>query len=347
MSLADDVLAGDRRALGRAITLVESTRPDHRAEAVELLQAVLPHTGTGIRLGVSGAPGVGKSTFIDAFGCHVIEQGTTARGAGRRPVVGSLGRLHPRRQDPHGGAGPAARGVHPPLPRRPHARRRGPSHPRGDAAVRGRRLRRRAGRDRRRGPVRDGRGRDGRPVLPARRAGRRRRPAGRQARRDGAGRAAGGHQGRRRPRPRRQPGVRRPEARPPADAAAPPQLDAAGRPDLGPHRHGPRRGVGRGARAPAGARVVRRADLDARANRPGSGSGPSCARAWSSGSSPTPATRCGPPSSTSSPAASCPRWPPIASSTSVPEPFATRSDASRPAPAPFCRADRRRWSICA
>ena len=73
--LADDLLAGDRRALGKAITLVESARADHRGDAVELLQAVLPHTGEGIRLGISGAPGVGKSTFIDAFGTHVIDDG--------------------------------------------------------------------------------------------------------------------------------------------------------------------------------------------------------------------------------------------------------------------------------
>ena len=91
MTLADDVLAGDRRALGRAITLVESTRADHRAEAVELLRAVLPHTGTGIRLGVSGAPGVGKSTFIDAFGCHVIDQGTTLAVLAVDPSSGRSG----------------------------------------------------------------------------------------------------------------------------------------------------------------------------------------------------------------------------------------------------------------
>ncbi|MDE0805233.1 MAG: methylmalonyl Co-A mutase-associated GTPase MeaB [Acidimicrobiales bacterium] len=75
MRLAGELLAGDRRALGKAITLVESARADHRTEAVELLQAVLPHTGHGVRLGISGAPGVGKSTFIDAFGNHVIDDG--------------------------------------------------------------------------------------------------------------------------------------------------------------------------------------------------------------------------------------------------------------------------------
>ena len=75
--LADGLRDGDRRSLGRAITLVESTRPDHRAQAVELLELVLPDTGGSIRLGISGAPGVGKSTFIDAFGRHVLDSGTT------------------------------------------------------------------------------------------------------------------------------------------------------------------------------------------------------------------------------------------------------------------------------
>ncbi|MEQ9638695.1 MAG: methylmalonyl Co-A mutase-associated GTPase MeaB [Alphaproteobacteria bacterium] len=69
--------AGDRRALGRAITLVESVRADHRAQATELLQRLLPDTGQARRIGISGAPGVGKSTFIEAFGRHLIEQGLT------------------------------------------------------------------------------------------------------------------------------------------------------------------------------------------------------------------------------------------------------------------------------
>jgi LAO/AO transport system kinase len=73
--LAEAVLEGDRRALARAITLVESTRKDHRAGANALLQALLPHTGASIRLGISGVPGVGKSTFIEALGNHVIDQG--------------------------------------------------------------------------------------------------------------------------------------------------------------------------------------------------------------------------------------------------------------------------------
>jgi LAO/AO transport system kinase len=68
------VLDGERRALARAITLVESTRPDHRAEAEALLSEVLPHTGGATRIGISGAPGAGKSTFIEALGLHVVRE---------------------------------------------------------------------------------------------------------------------------------------------------------------------------------------------------------------------------------------------------------------------------------
>ena len=74
-TLANGVLEGDRRSLARAITLVESTRPDHRADAEALLTQVLGHTGNAIRIGISGAPGAGKSTFIEALGLHVIDQG--------------------------------------------------------------------------------------------------------------------------------------------------------------------------------------------------------------------------------------------------------------------------------
>ena len=64
-----------RRAIAKAITLLESTRADHRAQADELLTALLPHTGKSFRLGISGVPGVGKSTFIEVLGLYLIEQG--------------------------------------------------------------------------------------------------------------------------------------------------------------------------------------------------------------------------------------------------------------------------------
>jgi LAO/AO transport system kinase len=74
-ALAEKVLAGDRRALARAITLIESTRPDHRAAAEALLARLLPASGRSVRLGISGVPGVGKSCFIERFGLHVIAGG--------------------------------------------------------------------------------------------------------------------------------------------------------------------------------------------------------------------------------------------------------------------------------
>src|SRR5213080_3317911 len=74
-ALAADVRAGSRRALAKAITLVESTRADHQRAAQRLLELLLPDTGRAARVGVSGVPGVGKSTFIEAFGLHLIGLG--------------------------------------------------------------------------------------------------------------------------------------------------------------------------------------------------------------------------------------------------------------------------------
>ncbi|HEV7524356.1 MAG TPA: methylmalonyl Co-A mutase-associated GTPase MeaB [Acidimicrobiia bacterium] len=74
-ALADAVRAGDRRSLARAITLVESTRADHREEAAALLDELLAATGGSTRVGISGAPGAGKSTFIEALGLNLVDAG--------------------------------------------------------------------------------------------------------------------------------------------------------------------------------------------------------------------------------------------------------------------------------
>ena len=73
--LADGVLAGQRASISRAITLVESSRADHRASARELLERLAPHAGGAVRVGISGVPGVGKSTFIEALGSYLVGQG--------------------------------------------------------------------------------------------------------------------------------------------------------------------------------------------------------------------------------------------------------------------------------
>ncbi|MDQ3543535.1 MAG: methylmalonyl Co-A mutase-associated GTPase MeaB, partial [Actinomycetota bacterium] len=77
---AEGVLRADRTMLGRAITLVESNRPDHQDLAQDLLVRLLPHAGGSHRVGITGVPGAGKSTFVDAIGLDLI-------GAGHRVAV--------------------------------------------------------------------------------------------------------------------------------------------------------------------------------------------------------------------------------------------------------------------
>ncbi|MBK6971839.1 MAG: methylmalonyl Co-A mutase-associated GTPase MeaB [Sterolibacteriaceae bacterium] len=74
-ALVDGVLARNRRALAKSITLIESTRSDHQRRAQQVINALLQHTGNSIRIGISGVPGVGKSTFIETFGLFLIAQG--------------------------------------------------------------------------------------------------------------------------------------------------------------------------------------------------------------------------------------------------------------------------------
>ena len=78
LTLADyagGVLAWNRTILARAITLIESNRPDHQEMAQELLNRLLPHTGRSIRVGITGVPGVGKSALIEALGCGLTAEG--------------------------------------------------------------------------------------------------------------------------------------------------------------------------------------------------------------------------------------------------------------------------------
>ncbi|MCP4912649.1 MAG: methylmalonyl Co-A mutase-associated GTPase MeaB [Oligoflexia bacterium] len=70
-----DILAGNVRSLAKAITLIESKKEQHKTEATRLLEELTPHSGKSIRIGISGVPGVGKSTFIEAFGLYLISRG--------------------------------------------------------------------------------------------------------------------------------------------------------------------------------------------------------------------------------------------------------------------------------
>src|ERR1700749_76202 len=89
--LAKDLRTGSRAALARAITLIESRRADHHAGARELVQALLPDTGEAMRVGITGSPGVGKSTTIDGLGVFLIEGGHKVAGLAGEPPSARTG----------------------------------------------------------------------------------------------------------------------------------------------------------------------------------------------------------------------------------------------------------------
>ncbi|MBX7058116.1 MAG: methylmalonyl Co-A mutase-associated GTPase MeaB [Leptospirales bacterium] len=83
----EGILAGDRTILGQSITLLESARSDHQELGQQIIEAILPHSGKSFRLGVTGVPGVGKSTFIEAFGKLLLQQAPLSGGRGRLAVL--------------------------------------------------------------------------------------------------------------------------------------------------------------------------------------------------------------------------------------------------------------------
>ena len=121
------LLSGNRRALAKAITLSESTRPEHEAQAQALLSEVLPRAGRSVRIGLTGVPGVGKSTFIEALGVRLADAGhrvavlavdpSSARTGGS--IMGDKTRMprltvHPNafiRPSPSGGTPRAAKNI--------------------------------------------------------------------------------------------------------------------------------------------------------------------------------------------------------------------------------------------
>ena len=109
MELAQQIIKGNRTALGQGITLLESTLPEHEKQAQDLLTSCLPYIGKSIRIGVTGVPGVGKSTFIEAFGKLLTSQGkkvavlaidpTSERTHGS--ILGDKSRMHELAADIH------------------------------------------------------------------------------------------------------------------------------------------------------------------------------------------------------------------------------------------------------
>lgn len=112
------VLAGDRTLLGRAITLVESNLPTHQEEAQQLLQRLLPHTGRAYRVGITGSPGVGKSTFIEVLGTKLTQEGhrvavlaiDPTSSVSRGSILGDKTRMEMLAKDPKAFIRPSASG---------------------------------------------------------------------------------------------------------------------------------------------------------------------------------------------------------------------------------------------
>jgi GTPase len=117
--IAAGVRAGERGELARAITLVESQRADHRTQAQELLAELLPETGKAQRIGVTGVPGVGKSTFLEAFGMYLAGQGRRVAVLAVDPsssvtggsILGDKARMHALAQHPHAFIRPSPSGA--------------------------------------------------------------------------------------------------------------------------------------------------------------------------------------------------------------------------------------------
>ena len=196
--LARDIRAGDRTVLSRAITLIESKRADHRRNAAALTQELLASTGKAVRVGITGAPGVGKSTTIDALGTMLTAQGhkvaVLAVDPSSRRTGGSILADKTRMANLANDANAFIR----PSPASGTLGGVAAQNARNHAAVRGRRLRRDPGRDRRRRPV-GNRGRRHDRLFPgADAAGRRRRVAGTEERRRRTCRHDRRQQGRRR-----------------------------------------------------------------------------------------------------------------------------------------------------
>ncbi|MEZ5239093.1 MAG: hypothetical protein R2716_09160 [Microthrixaceae bacterium] len=191
------VLAGDRTVLARAITLVESSNDEHRRLAQEVLGRVLADSGGSHRVGITGVPGVGKSTFIDQLGINLTAAGhrvavwwissstVAVRSSGTRPAWNALRSTRTLRPSPHPPVAPSEAWLAP---------------PRDDRALRGGRVRRRGGGDRRGGPVETVRGGDGRHLLRLMLPGAGDELQGIRRGRARAGRAHRGQQGRRRQR---------------------------------------------------------------------------------------------------------------------------------------------------
>ena len=153
--LAKRVREGDRAALARAITLVEFEEARAPRRGAGIAAHCSPSTGKGVRIGVTGVPGVGKSTTIDALGTYLTDKGHRVAVLAVDPSSVQKRRVDPRRQDANASIGRRRKRVYPPVAFRRHTGRRRKPDTRNDALVRSSGIRRRDRGDGRRRPVGD------------------------------------------------------------------------------------------------------------------------------------------------------------------------------------------------
>lgn len=120
---------GERATLAQAMTLVESSHPRHQPLSTQLLDAIMPFTGNALRLGITGTPGAGKSTFLEAFGMLLIRRGLRVAAIVVDPSSPVSGGSILGDKNPNDGTGPRRIGIYPPGSFQRSFRRRQPARP--------------------------------------------------------------------------------------------------------------------------------------------------------------------------------------------------------------------------
>jgi LAO/AO transport system kinase len=133
--LAEKIRTGDYRALSKGITLVESQTEEAAQHGQQLVSLLYPHSGNSLRIGITGVPGVGKSTFIESFGLQLIEEGHRVAVLAIDPSSQKKRGQYTGRQNPDGRIVDAPLGVYSPYTRRRRTGWRGARYPRGHGAL--------------------------------------------------------------------------------------------------------------------------------------------------------------------------------------------------------------------
>jgi hypothetical protein len=123
----DGVLKQNRRIVAKTITLIESSLAAHQEKAKTIVDALLPYAGQAVRIGITGVPGVGKSTYIESFGLQLVKQGHRVAVLAVDPSSSKKRRQHHGRQNPYGKAFSGATGLYTAISFKRHSGRRRPT----------------------------------------------------------------------------------------------------------------------------------------------------------------------------------------------------------------------------